>query len=637
MKKLLLALVFLAGLTARAAEPAAPVVAGLRPSHPRLIADAATWDRLRVQRHTDPQLEALLAAIEREARGLLTKPPVEYQKTGRRLLAISRLAEERTLVLATAYRMTGDPAFLRRAEREMLAVAAFTDWNPSHYLDVAEMTAALALGYDWLHADLLPSARVQIRTAIVEKGLRTAFDPVAAHNGWQSTDNNWNQVCYGGLILGALSVADEEPDLAGKILALARPRLSRGLKAYAPDGVFPEGPGYWSYGTSYSVLTIAALQTALGTDWQIPSSPGFLPSAGFFVEATAPSGVWFNFSDCGESGSFEPILFWFSHRLGDPGLIREQLNALTRLTTKANRGGSFGESARLLPFAAIWWPDRPPTGAPAPALPLRWHGEGPNPIAVFRSSWTDPKAFYLGLKGGSADLSHAHMDAGSFVLEAGGVRWARDLGSQEYNSLESKGVDLWNRAQKSQRWDVFRLNNRSHNTLTIDGQLHRVTGAARITTFSDAIDNPIAVVDLTPVFAGQASGVRRGFRVQQERAVLVQDELAGLKPGADVTWTMATGAEVTINADGRCATLRENGKQCDVRLLAPMGAKLTVIAADPPADDFNARNPDRRLLVVHAAAPTDGALTIAMWLDTGGTAGTATAQVVPLNQWLTAQ
>jgi hypothetical protein len=36
----------------------------------------------------------------------------------------------------------------------MLAAAAFSDWNPSHFLDVAEMTAALAIGYDWLYEEV---------------------------------------------------------------------------------------------------------------------------------------------------------------------------------------------------------------------------------------------------------------------------------------------------------------------------------------------------------------------------------------------------------------------------------------------------------------------------------------------------
>ena len=40
-----------------------------------------------------------------------------------------------------------------RLEEEMLAAAGFSDWNPGSFLDVAEMTTALAIGYDWLHDD----------------------------------------------------------------------------------------------------------------------------------------------------------------------------------------------------------------------------------------------------------------------------------------------------------------------------------------------------------------------------------------------------------------------------------------------------------------------------------------------------
>lgn len=48
-------------------------------------------------------------------------------------------------------------------------------WNPSHFLDVAEMTGGLAIGYDWLYDDLSPESREKIRQAIVAKGLGPAL------------------------------------------------------------------------------------------------------------------------------------------------------------------------------------------------------------------------------------------------------------------------------------------------------------------------------------------------------------------------------------------------------------------------------------------------------------------------------
>lgn len=602
----------------------ADLLASLRRGHPRLLADATTWTRLGARQKGDARLAAFVHDLQAHARSLLAEPPVEHRKVGRRLLAMSRSALERILVLAFAYRTNGERVFLQRAEREMLAVAAFPDWNPSHFLDVAEMTAALALGYDWLFEELAPEARAMIRRAIVEKGLRPGLDPKAPHNGWHSRENNWNQVCFGGLTLGALAVADDEPALARETLVRARAGIVHGLLAYVPDGVYPEGPGYWSYGTSYQVLMIGALESALGTDWGLASSPGFLPSAGAYLQTSGPTGLLYNFADGSEQRGLEPVLFWFARRLGDDGLLQQQLRLLDALLAKPR--GAAGGAKRLMALAAQWWPDSPKDAAPR--LPRFWIGRGKNPIAVFRSSWTDPEAFYLGLKGGAAELNHAHMDAGSFVLERDGVRWARELGAQDYESLESKGIDLWNRSQDSQRWQVFRLNNHSHNTLTIDGRLHRVKGMGRIVSFSDAEAAPLAVVDLSAVFAGQAERVERGFRIVGGRAVLVQDELRGLKPGASVCWAMLTGAQVEVA--GAHATLRENGRLLEARLLAP-AASFSVVPADPPRDSFNAPNPGRRILTVTLPAAADGTLRIAVLL--GASAGAAPPALDLIERW----
>lgn len=59
--------------------------------------------------------------------------------------------------------------YLDRAEKEMLAIAAFSDWNPSHFLDVAEMTMAVAIGYDWTHDALSASSKSIIKEAILKK------------------------------------------------------------------------------------------------------------------------------------------------------------------------------------------------------------------------------------------------------------------------------------------------------------------------------------------------------------------------------------------------------------------------------------------------------------------------------------
>ncbi len=600
-------------------------LAKLRPGHPRLLATAADWTAIRARVAADPLAANFHAGLMQSAQAALTTTPSKYEKRGRRLLGVSREVVGRVLGLAYAYCMSGDLAYARRAEAEMLAAAAFPDWNPSHFLDTGEMTTALAIGCDWLDDVLTPTARATIHQAIIEKGLRPGLDPAAEHNWWHTVQHNWNQVCWGGLSLGALVTAEDEPVLARQVLNLTRAHIGHGLAPYAPDGVYPEGPSYWGYGTTYQVLLNCALESALGTDWDLAARPGFLASAGGVAQMTAPSGRSYNFSDGYEQPQFQPALFWFARRLGDPGLIATELRQLR----DPAKGLPAALRDRFAVLTMIWWPATPAAVA-APALPLRWLGRGVNPIAGFRESWTDPAALYLGIKGGAAELNHAHMDAGSFVLEADGVRWGIELGMQDYFSLESKNVDLWNKAQDSQRWQVYRLNNHSHSTLTVDGQPHRVAGYGRFTHFSSADANPHAIADLTPVFVGQASAVHRGIRLLPGRRILVQDELSGLRPGAKVRWQLTTRAEV--NCHDAAATLRQEGRSLQAQLLAPGDATFTVEPAEPPADDFNAPNPGASLLVATATAPADGTLRITIVLTPGEAAAPA-PDTVPLAAW----
>jgi hypothetical protein len=174
--------------------------------------------------------------------------------TGRRLLSVSRDCLNRVTLLAAAYRMTGDLKYFTQAEAELLAAAAFSDWNPSHFLDVGEMTAALGIGYDRFYVELSDDSKSRIRTAIVEKGLNPSFGP---NNWWVNTEHNWNQVCHGGLTLGALAIRNDEPELAARIIHRAVNSITVAMDEYAPDGAYPEGPGYWSYGTMYNVALIA--------------------------------------------------------------------------------------------------------------------------------------------------------------------------------------------------------------------------------------------------------------------------------------------------------------------------------------------------------------------------------------------
>lgn len=96
--------------------------------------------------------------IVRDADGVMKQQPVQRKKEGMRMQGQHQV-EERIGLLAAAYWLTEKPAYAERAKKELLAAAAFEDWNPSHFLDTAEMTLGVALGYDWLYDTLDEATR----------------------------------------------------------------------------------------------------------------------------------------------------------------------------------------------------------------------------------------------------------------------------------------------------------------------------------------------------------------------------------------------------------------------------------------------------------------------------------------------
>lgn len=152
MKKiLLLLLIFVSGYTGVVAQQ---FDYGKIAPHPRLLLPAGGEEAIRKAIAEYPPLATVHQRIMELCDRTLTEQPVERIKEGKRLLAISRIALKRIYYLSYAYRMTGDKKYAHRAEQEMLAVSRFTDWNPTHFLDVGEMVMALAIGYDWLYDSL---------------------------------------------------------------------------------------------------------------------------------------------------------------------------------------------------------------------------------------------------------------------------------------------------------------------------------------------------------------------------------------------------------------------------------------------------------------------------------------------------
>ena len=440
-------LCFFSILTASVAQVAKEADLSALPSHPRILLLKDEEKVIRAAISRDEIWKKMHMAIIDESERMIALPLLERIQIGRRLLDKSRECLRRVFYLSYAYRMTGDEKYLSRAEKEMLTVAKFSDWNPTHFLDVAEMTMGMAIGYDWLHDKLSDASRTAIAEAILYRGLLPSFD--GRYNSWLRANHNWNQVCNAGMTFGALAVADRYPGITQQIIERALSSIHLPMEDYGPDGAYPEGYIYWDYGTSFNVMFLSAIAKAVSTDYGLTQIPGFLKTAGFYQNMTGVTGQPFNWGDCGSRASLSPAMFWFAQKNNDPTQLWVEKGYLTR-----DDFSSF-TSDRLLPAIMVWGKDTKLDEVKPPYSKF-WMGQGANPVCMMRTSWTDPRGLYLGFKAGSASVNHGHMDIGSFVFESDGVRWAMDFGMQQYESLESKGIRLFGRTQDAQRWSVFR-------------------------------------------------------------------------------------------------------------------------------------------------------------------------------------
>jgi hypothetical protein len=551
--------------------------------HPRLMLTARDFDAVKEKVATDADAKALFDALRASADAILGREPIRYEKQGRRLLHQSRECNQRVSCLAMVYRLTGEERYLDRAKRELLAPVGFPDWNPSHFLDTAEMTYGLAIGYDWLHDALDEGTRRRVREGIVRHGLEPAMRKKG--NGWIRANNNWGQVCHGGITAGALALMEDDPERAAFLVHRAVTNVVRSTEVYSPSGTYPEGPSYWSYGTSYNVILITCLESALGSDFGLAGVPGFDRTAEFLNQATGPTGQYFNYADCSASSQgLLPAVWWFARRFERPDWLACQWPALREATGDKEAAGIYG--SRCVPALLHWM--MPYRDVPV-KMGLHWNGVSDNPVTMHRSAWGDPDALFVGLKAGTPRANHGHMDVGSFVFDAEGVRWAHDLGKDGYHQVESRGLNLWDRGQDSDRWRVFRNGTEAHGTLMIDGEDQRVGGMARTVRFSGEQSFPHSVIDMSGLYRGKADSVCRGVALAGERQLIVRDRLEGLRPGSELRWAMVTKARVEVAGPGR-AVLEQAGKAMQLRVISPADVELRTWDVSEARNEWDSPN-----------------------------------------------
>ena len=590
-----------AALHARAAE----AVAAARPMpHPRVFATAADFAALKARAEKDALLKAGVDRAIAAADGWLGKPTAVYGLDDYRLLGVARQAMRRILLAAFAWRMTGERKYATDALAEMKALCAFPDWNPRHTIDQGELALAVATGYDWTYDAMSEADREAVAAALEKHALR-ADVPFA---GWTRLQNNWVQVVAAGLTATTVALADRAPELCADHLAAIAECLPEAESVCGPDGVYTEGPGYWNYGMSFNVICLDVMKKAFGHDFGLSGVKGFKETGIYPALVTGPSGCWFNYSDCNGTRGSSPAVWWYARRLAMTEAVTEGEVAAFKEICE----GKAKELPRTLPFI-LFWVGEDLVKPKQSALPGVWIGQGEMPVGVVADNRGDRVRSYLAIKGGSPSYNHGHADAGSFVLDIQGLRWAFDLGGEKYGRIEKAigGSGLWSPEPDSKRWSVFRLGAQGHNTLTIGGKGQDPRGFATLTRDGDAV-----VADLTSVYP-QAKKVTRRVSVGRLDARVVDTVEA--EPGTEVRWAMNTDATIDLG-DG--TDLHPKNSPClrkrfsHIRVSETTGGGVWSEGSAQPENDWESPNPGMKQLIYTAEVPASGRLVLTVAFDT---------------------
>lgn len=565
----------------------------IQPHHPRLLFTTTEEKAVKKLIKKDPLARQLAAFLKTKADSIAEAPQIPYKmdKYGN-MLWTSRAYVLRLGTLSLAYRLYGEQKYLDAANKTLLWVCGYKDWDPKHYLDTAEMTTAVAIAYDWLFDALPETTRKIIKGSIYKNAISNVLREYekGGPGSWAKRETNWNVVCNTGMTLGALAVAEDYPEEAETILKNAAHYMPNCLKHFAPDGVCYEGPAYWGYTNSYLSLYLKAVNDNGGDQGGIGQLPGVSRTALFYKRTLTPSGQRFNFGNASaEEVLNTPAFFFFSKHYGQPE-IAEWFRKEIEKTIRQN------QPMHQLFFLSLPWfnPASPAQNEQIPALEV--YHNSINDLLVLNVDRKEKGSVFLVAKGGLPIQAHQQMDCGTFIIESDSVCWTEDLGADDY-ALPG----FWDGKPGGDRWKYFRNNNFSHNTLNIDRQPQYANGKAFVCEENTHTAHPYARLDLSEVYKVQAHKAFRKFTLINDHTIEVEDEVEVRNTSSTVFWTAATKADVTIN--GSVAQLQKDGKVFYFRILSPEG---TTFHTYPAYNTYLGEKPIKGITMLEIACPAQG-------------------------------
>ena len=554
--------VVLLGLLVAVSSIATSVDYASLPSHPRLMFTDERVNAVNSMRESDTLYDDILTSLQSTADGAVATPLSLTSAT-----AWSSTIRMNIGAVAGTYLLTSNETYSDWVTESILLLAGLSDWDPSNFLTTADIAMTVSIGYDWVYDTLSTDQRSTIEKSIISNSFVPALN--SSINSWSEHTNNWAQVTNGCLIIATLAIGDTNATIANEILDFTFPKLNVSLEQYGPDGGWIEGYSYGTYAGIFLGLTLGSLESALGNDLGISDLPGM-----------SNLGAWLTHS-FGQTGGFSwadgAWTFSNANSLWSVGYWAQKFNMPEWLQGMLSR---FDTSEAATFQAFVFYNSSLMTPSILSTMSRYDQFEGVAGM-TYRTSWEDSSGWFFGFMGGFNGRSHGHLDAGSFVIDYNGYRWAELLGSDSYS--------LTNYFVAPRRWTYYRCRTEGANSLSIsESKQTALSFANQIPSANNSLRwvgsfdefSRFGVTNLTEAYSNVTTSVFRGVAFLNNSQILIRDEVRA-SDTVDIATSWHTVATVSISSDKRSATLTQSDTTMNVTILSPSDAYLELEDTNP--------------------------------------------------------
>ena len=554
--------------------------------------------------------------IEKRASEILNEELCEYKiDEGDRLLFVSRQCKEvienlsfmvKILEIYKQDRPEGEIAqiqekidkYVDRAIKELIKVCQFQDWHPTHFLDTAEMSYSVALGYNWLSNYLSENEKMIIEKAILEKALLPSVSSDYDRQ-FSEKENNWNQVCNSAMIVSAIAIYNADnidilveditdylirknfegkekitlKELCNKIITRGIEELPYALKQIQPDGGYAEGITYWEYGNSYMIYALSSMQLTLNDTYGLLDNEYMKQTILYPIYLTGKSSnnlyetKVFNYGDADDFVVNVATSTWLANQYYKDKKLSYIVNWYQE---------NYQESLNI--YQLLWQEEEYMTNKISQENLSEILKEISDKtysnleVAVLQNNILDKNGIYVAIKAGkNGNNNHYDLDIGSFVLDASGTRWIEDFGKENYNV---KGY--WG---KETRWNYYKKRAEAHSTLVFEKDVQKETADqyiyadCKITDFQNSVNESYALLDLSNAYNANDNTenyeknlnnkIQRKITLDKmNNKVVLEDEITlGKSANLYSMFNIAKGTEISIDSTGTVATLNQKVKQ----------------------------------------------------------------------------